>query len=116
MNPHYAFIMACLCVILAAALAPIVLSSHPRVRLVLVLPLLLATWLLNAITGGGLRNSFSARVGHRAAKDGGRWEELENVIDAICRWEPNHCARRWCWEATHGGLWGAWVFEWKAAA
>lgn len=52
--------------------------------------------LINTLTGGSYRNTFSARCGHAWYYDRKKWaKNAVNIIDAIFFWDDMHCYQEW---------------------
>jgi hypothetical protein len=83
-----------------------------RVQLVGLVPLLLLTCSLNAVTRGayGFGGTFSARAGRTLPR-------VAAVIDRLFFWQDaGHCARQVTLEDAHGGsVWRAFAATWGRA-
>jgi len=60
--------------------------------------------LLNTITGGSHRNTFSARVGYSSNILGSKWAKImEKIINTLFWFDSNHCYSEYVQESTGTG-------------
>lgn len=54
----------------------------------------LVSRVVNAIKGGSMHQTYSARV-HIEARDNPEWRKIEARINRVFFWQPDHCAQAW---------------------
>lgn len=59
----------------------------------------LVSRVFNAINGGSMHQTYSARV-HIEARTNPEWHKTEKLINRIFFWQVNHCAAAWQAEVT----------------
>lgn len=86
-----------------------------RARLaLLLLPIAMDCFLNMVVWQQSWRNTMSGEAWHH--RDDPTWGWCYRFVDAIFRWQPNHCQVQAQREITYGSAWGAFAAEWRAAA
>lgn len=89
--------------------------ARGRVRLVLMLPLLLLDCLASVLVGETFHSTLSAKAHDAARRQQRWWAWTEVAIDLLFFLQPNHCRAQYERERAAGGVWRAWLADWRGA-
>lgn len=89
--------------------------------LLVLFPLLVLDCLGSLLVGESFNTTLSAKAHDAARKGHKHWGWTEGAINALFFWQTDrdglrhHCAVQWRHEQQHGGLWPAYLADWRAA-
>lgn len=95
----------------AAAYLLALIYAPRRVRLVLILPLLLADCLGSLAIGESFHTTLSAKAWD--CRTHPVWGWTYRAIDWLFSFQPKHCQAQWEREQRFGGVWSAWAASWR---